>query len=659
MGKHLRILLVDDDEEEFILTRDLLADRSYGSRDTKQIRFDLEWVGTYEAGLEAITEERHDVYLVDYHLGDRNGLELLREVTARGCRSPIILMTGRGSYSIDVEAMKAGATDYLPKTEITAALLERTIRYAIERKRAEEDIRKNASRAELLATLSHAFAEASLNYPEVLNIIATQVANSTGDACVIRLLSDDGSWLDPVAFYHPDEDTLSMIRDGLVSSRHPANAGLAGHVLGTGKPLLIVDIQKNADKYGLKQDLKDWLGKIPVQSLLAVPLRAEGRLIGTLGLLRLHSKNPFTPDDQIFFQDLADRAALAIEIARLYLAEANRVRELDALQTATAALLRTIDLEILLSHILDVAQSAIPAAEKGLLHLIAPDTGMLHVRATSGFSDPRIHKDDRTKSKDFPPVAVHEKRPLLIRDVLVDSRFSESIPADTIAVRSFISAPLVLEENLLGALSLSSSRPLAFTEADLRLLVSFATTTTAAIKNAILHAEVQKLAITDSLTDIYNRRGFFELGQREVERAYRFSRPLSAIMLDVDNLKEINDKYSHAVGDQALRILVERLRTSTREVDILGRYGGDEFVVLLPETDLATASVVAERIRTRIAEPMMLSGSGAEHINLTITASLGIVHSGADMNDLASLLRRADAAAYRAKQNGRNRIEFE
>jgi len=131
--KVIRVFMVDDDEDDYVLTRDMLAE-AVGAR------FELEWVDTYEAGLEAMERAGHDVYLVDYRLGGRDGLELLCAAIAGGCRAPIIMLTGRGDRAVDVAAMKAGAADYLDKGQLSAPLLERSIRYAIERVRAEEKL---------------------------------------------------------------------------------------------------------------------------------------------------------------------------------------------------------------------------------------------------------------------------------------------------------------------------------------------------------------------------------------------------------------------------------------------------------------------------------------------------------------------------------------
>jgi len=129
----IHVFLVDDDEDDYVLTRDLLAE-------AVEARFELEWADTYEAGLEAMERAQHHVYLLDYRLGERDGLELLCAAIASGCKVPIIMLTGRGDHAVDVVAMKAGAVDYLDKSELSAPLLERSIRYAIERVRVEEEL---------------------------------------------------------------------------------------------------------------------------------------------------------------------------------------------------------------------------------------------------------------------------------------------------------------------------------------------------------------------------------------------------------------------------------------------------------------------------------------------------------------------------------------
>jgi signal transduction histidine kinase len=137
----LRILIADDDEDDYILTRDLLLRIG-------RPRVQLDWSPTYEGALEAIERNQHDVYLFDYHLGHSDGLQLLREALARGCKAPIILLTGNDNWETDVEAMKAGAADYLVKGQLDARLLERSIRYALERMRAQAELLEYAHEIE-------------------------------------------------------------------------------------------------------------------------------------------------------------------------------------------------------------------------------------------------------------------------------------------------------------------------------------------------------------------------------------------------------------------------------------------------------------------------------------------------------------------------------
>ena len=145
-NRPVKVLLVEDDEDDYVLTRDLLCE-------VEGERYELEWVSTYDAALETINHNQHDVIFVDYYLGDRNGLELLREVTGNRYAAPMILLTGRGDHEVDVEAMKAGAVDYLVKEQIEAPVLERSIRYAIEhattlltsRKQAQELLQQQAA----------------------------------------------------------------------------------------------------------------------------------------------------------------------------------------------------------------------------------------------------------------------------------------------------------------------------------------------------------------------------------------------------------------------------------------------------------------------------------------------------------------------------------
>src|SRR5712691_10391940 len=128
-GDLIKVLLVEDDEDDYIIAREVFSE-------IRGTRFTLDWVQTFEAGSDTMCRNLHDVVLVDYRLGARNGVELLRAALKGGCQAPVILLTGSGEHEIDVEAMQAGAADYVVKTQLQADSLERTIRYAMQRQRA-------------------------------------------------------------------------------------------------------------------------------------------------------------------------------------------------------------------------------------------------------------------------------------------------------------------------------------------------------------------------------------------------------------------------------------------------------------------------------------------------------------------------------------------
>lgn len=326
--------------------------------------------------------------------------------------------------------------------------------------------------------------------------------------------------------------------------------------------------------------------------------------------------------------------------------------EFQALHDATTALLSTLDLEKLLGRILDAASRAVPAADKGMLYLIARDTGELEMRAMLGYtsSDPRIQRFVNPNEHEIIAKVVQSRSPLLLKDMNEGRPPTAEVGKENLAGRSAIIAPLVLEGHAIGAVVLEASQRNAFTEKHLKLLTTFATTATAAIRNAQLHAEVQKIAITDALTGLYNRRGFFELGEREVERAHRFRRPLSAVMLDIDGFKQINDTFGHAAGDKILRYVAEQCKLHTRKIDIIGRYGGDEFAILLLESDEALARGVANRLQKLIrVTPLQLDESIAH-----VTLSIGVATLREEFPNLEALLQAADRELYLAKQNIRS-----
>jgi len=291
----LKVLLVEDDEDDYILARELFSE-------FRGERVRLDWMKSFSTGLEAITRNQHDVCLVDYRLGADNGIELLRAALERGCKAPIILLTGQGEHEVDLEAMKAGAADYLVKGRLDSGLLERSMRYALERKRAAdraaseqarlaafgEDIGLALTRRDALDTILHRCASAMVHYLH---------------AALARL------WI-----YEPEEKKLNLHASaGTVAEAGPliheqAKVAIDLALLSEGKPMLISRVL--GDKRVPDQA---WAKREEIVAYAGYPLMLEDRLVG---LMSIFSKSPLT---EAIIQEMASVAngiALCIERKR-------------------------------------------------------------------------------------------------------------------------------------------------------------------------------------------------------------------------------------------------------------------------------------------------------------------------------------------------------
>ncbi|GAB4482310.1 MAG: hypothetical protein Kow0088_25170 [Anaerolineales bacterium] len=225
-------------------------------------------------------------------------------------------------------------------------------------------------------------------------------------------------------------------------------------------------------------------------------------------------------------------------------------------------------------------------------------------------------------------------------------------------VRSWIGAPIYAHGKVLAFFSLDKLEPNYYQSEHAQKLEMFTNHAALAMVNAHLFQEIQRLAVTDTLTGLYNRRYFFERACQEFSRSCRYQHPLTVIMLDLDHFKSVNDTYGHPAGDLVLQSISRLLTQTVRNSDLVARFGGEEFILLLPETSLQYGELLAERLRQKIATTPIAVNDGF----ITISASFGVC--GGNPTDcqlepqraIEVMIELADQALYQAKQGGRNRV---
>jgi diguanylate cyclase (GGDEF)-like protein/PAS domain S-box-containing protein len=325
---------------------------------------------------------------------------------------------------------------------------------------------------------------------------------------------------------------------------------------------------------------------------------------------------------------------------------------IEALLDTSEGLNSTLDLDTLLDRILENTDrvlssdtGAILLLEKGSLKVIR---GRGYIE--KGYGDITLNPPFRINERQNMNDMFESGLPMAIPDT---SAYPGWIPLPENAwAKSYIGVPLKIHEKVIGFISLFSAEKNYYSIIDSERLKPFANQAAIALENARLYSATQLKAETDELTGLKNRRNFFEMGAREVERAARFNHALSVLMIDLDGFKEINDTFGHPVGDRLLKELADVLKSKLRNVDLIARYGGDEFIILLPENDSKGAIDAAERICRNLEQVKIETAQGMAKV----TASVGVASLGDTITTLSGLIEQADRALYTAKKFGKNRV---
>jgi diguanylate cyclase (GGDEF)-like protein len=444
--------------------------------------------------------------------------------------------------------------------------------------------------------------------------------------------------------------------------------GLTDQVKASGEGMLIVDPSEDErTATAIKAD------NLMIQTAAAIPVKLGDKIIGVLYLDRESEDGvQFAEEDLEFLTLLASQAAIALKNAGMATEMDNRSRQLEMLNELAEKINTTLVVEEVLDLVVKLTLE-VTKADRGFL-MLRSDENPEQLVCKAAFDITGQALLDERISMTIANKVLNTGESCTVVDATMDDEFSAAKSIMSLNLRTLMCVPLQAKGKSLGVLYVDSQAVVnTFTEKDLDLLKAIAGHSSGAIENATLYsslnaraAELEEAlekyrkaeheASTDMLTGLNNRRFFQDQSAREIELSKRHHRNMSVIMVDVDHFKKFNDTYGHAIGDEVLKVMGKVLPESVRVSDIPARFGGEEFVVLCPDTDAQGAFIVAERIRQNIMAVVLHDAEGKPVRQLT--ASLGISSLMPGDERLAEILERADHALYACKGGGRNQTQI-
>lgn len=379
------------------------------------------------------------------------------------------------------------------------------------------------------------------------------------------------------------------------------------------------------------------------RSELAIPLIVREEIVGVLDC-QSEQLDFFDAETIHLLTLFSTQASIAIQNARLYSLERERARQMEAINIIAQQSTAVMDLEDLLARVCSVIQQTFGVPQVSLL---LREEGDLVLRAYEG-----------TLTACMPPggrVPIHQE-PWSGLSATGSTVIENDLDADPECFRLFegstsrMSIPLISFGQTLGVLTLHSTERNAFRKSELQSLESVADICASSIQNAHYVERIRQLSYLDGLTGIFNRR-FFELRiMEEIERARRGGTGMAVVMADIDGFKRLNDEFGHLLGDEVLRQVSSLFHQQLRKIDVVCRYGGEEFAILLTQTSAQHAMAVAEKLR-KLVESWQFPG-----VPRTVTLSAGVAAFPDHGTARDELVRAADNGLYAAKQGGRNRV---
>jgi diguanylate cyclase (GGDEF)-like protein len=418
-----------------------------------------------------------------------------------------------------------------------------------------------------------------------------------------------------------------------VGYRVPNGTGLTWAAASVKRPVYAPDVSKDPR----------YLQKVAeTKSEVAIPLLVRDEVVGVLDF-QSDQLNYFDTEMIDLLTLFSTQASLALENARLYSMERRRAEQLEAINAVAKKTTRVLDLDELLTIVCRLLLDWFHIDHVAVL-LAEGDT--LRIRAYEGRLTPNLAMGSILTGSGLGARALATGRSVIENDV----HGVDGYIAGFAETQAEMCVPLIIFGEKLGVLALESAQKNAFDPEDIQPLESVADICAAAIQNAHNFDRMKQLAYVDGLTGIHNRRYFEMRIVEELERAGRFQGRMSLIMIDIDNFKKMNDEFGHLLGDEMLRAVSSILKQQLRKMDMVCRYGGDEFAIVVPETAGESAMRVAEKLRRQV-ETHFFPG-----VPRPVTISCGVADYPAHGITRDEIVAAADSALYLAKQAGRNRV---
>ncbi len=432
--------------------------------------------------------------------------------------------------------------------------------------------------------------------------------------------------------------------------REPLQDSLLRQVLEGKRAVLVPDVEQET-----LLSVRRWDGQSQTRALACVPMQVSEHVRGAISA---QSRRPdaYTAADLEILGALAGQAAVAIDNAQLFVESQRKMRQLSALNEIGRLVTSTIEIDRLLELIYGEVQRILRADSYYVALFDSTEQAlMMEICVDGGERFPRVRIPP---DQGFANIVLQRRAPLLIRDL---EREHAALPLPRFPIgqprlpQSWLGVPMITSTHPLGVLAVASYEKEAFDESDCEVLQNIASQAAIAVDNARHHAQVEEQARRDSLTQALNHGTVLVELRQAVEQAARLGAPLSLIMLDIDHFTAYNDRYGHLSGDAILRGMMTVIRQNIRANDLVGRWGGEEFVIVLTSTGPEGARAAAGRIRQTLAEMRLQDDNGRPIPVPTVSQGIAALPEGG--GEPVGLIDLADRRLYIAKARGRDQVE--